>query len=732
MEYDLSKLNKEQLLPVLDTEGAILVTAGAGSGKTRLLTHRIAYLIDQKGVPPYNILAITFTNKAANEMAERVCQMTPEGKDVWISTFHSMCAKMLRRFANEIGYSSSFSIYTESEKDKLIADILKEKDSDADFKRAVSYHISNAKNLGLDADEYLAEYAYVTSIEDICDCYKQYMLSLKENNAMDFDDLLLNAKKVLCESSKAREYYQEKFKYIHVDEFQDTNAIQYELIKILAAKYRNVCAVGDEDQCIYGWRGADISNIRKYISDFNCRVYKLEQNYRSTKNIISLANKLIANNTSRIEKKLWTDNDEGIKPEYYAAKSDGEEADYVAQTIFGLRRKGYKLSDFAVLMRVNATSRPFEQRFLQYGIPHRIYGGFKFFDRKEVKDLLAYFRIIANPLDNEAITRVINFPKRGIGASTINKLSMRAIDTSRSLYDVIVNVENEGLGAAVQSKVAPFAAVIRNLNKYKGELELYELMSYLVRMLDLKTLYSEPNEENDARKANISELVASIKEYSSNNPGASVQDYMQSVSLWSDLDQEDGGDCVNIATAHSAKGLEFKVVFVVGMEEGLFPISRAKTKPEIEEERRLFYVAITRAMERLYITQARSRFMYGQTSPTAPSRFLAEIGLDIKPTPRRTLRSEESYDYDSDSSLDEMRSRAEKVNKFVSSANKPSRRATTEQLDFKEGDKIRHRKFGVGRIVSVSGTGISQSAIIEFDGYGKMNIALAYAPISKE
>ena len=732
MEYDLNKLNKEQLSPVLDTEGAILVTAGAGSGKTRLLTHRIAYLITEKNVPPYNILAITFTNKAANEMAERVYQMTTLGKDVWISTFHSMCAKMLRYFAGEIGYSSSFSIYTETEKDKLIANILKDKDSDAEFKKTVSYHISNAKNLGLSEDEYLAEFSYVNSIEEICDCYRQYTLSLKENNAMDFDDLLLNAKKLLIQSTKARDYYQDKFRYIHIDEFQDTNAIQYALIKLLAAKHRNVCAVGDEDQCIYGWRGADISNIRKYISDFNCRIYKLEQNYRSTKNIISLANTLIANNTSRIEKNLWTDNGDGVKPEYYAARSDGEEADYVAQTIFGLRQKGYKLSDFAVLMRVNATSRPFEQRFLQYDIPHRIYGGFKFFDRKEIKDLLAYFRIIANPLDNEAIVRVINFPKRGIGASSVNKLSMRAIDTSRSLYDVIVNIENEDLGAAITTKVAPFAAVIRNLNKHKDELELHELMSYLVRMLDLKTVFAEPTEENDVRKANISELVASIKEYCAVNRGASVQDYMQSVSLWSDLDQEDGGDCVNIATVHSAKGLEFKVVFVVGMEEGLFPISRAKTKPEIEEERRLFYVAITRAMERLYITQARSRFMYGQTSPTSPSRFLSEIGLDVKPaTNRRSYRSDEAYDYDQDSALDEMRRKTEKVCQYMAQSNKPKPK-TNADLAIKEGDKVRHRKFGVGKIVSVSGEGVSKSAIIDFDGYGKMNIALAYAPIEKE
>ena len=491
MDYNLSTLNKEQLGPVMDTEGAILVTAGAGSGKTRLLTHRIAYLITEKGVSPYNILAITFTNKAAGEMANRLYEMTPDGKYVWVSTFHSMCARMLRRYAGLLGYTQSFSIYAEAERDKLISAIVAERaneNDDDDLKKKAIYHISNAKALGLDPDEYLRDFTYVGDIEKICEIYAEYDKSLKQNNAMDFDDLLINTKKLLSDFSEAAEYYREKFHYIHVDEFQDTNTIQYDLIKLLAAKYRNVCAVGDEDQCIYGWRGANIDNIKNFINDFNCKVYKLEQNYRSTQKILELANTLISNNTSRIEKKLWTQNGEGINIGYFVANGDGDEADFVVQTIYALADKGYKLSDFAVLMRINALTRPFEQRFMQYGIAHKIYGGFKFYDRKEIKDLLAYFRIASNHYDNEAITRVINFPRRGIGASSVATLIKLASDTNRSLYDVILNIRNENVSNALKVKTEPFATVLECLDEQKDKIELSELMRYLILMLDLKTV----------------------------------------------------------------------------------------------------------------------------------------------------------------------------------------------------------------------------------------------------
>ncbi|MBR2971199.1 MAG: UvrD-helicase domain-containing protein [Clostridia bacterium] len=734
MDYNLSSLNKEQLAPVMDTEGAILVTAGAGSGKTRLLTHRIAYLITEKGVSPYNILAITFTNKAAKEMADRLYDMTPDAQYVWVSTFHSMCARMLRRYAPFLGYTQSFSIYAESEKEKLISAIVAKNntDEDDDLKKNAIYHISNAKNLGLSPERYLMDYGYVSDIENICKIYTEYEAELKNNNAMDFDDLLVNTKRLLLECDEAAEYYRDKFRYIHVDEFQDTNTVQYQLVKLLAAKHRNVCAVGDEDQCIYGWRGANIENIQNYIADFNCKVYKLEQNYRSTKNILSLANMLIANNASRIEKKLWTENGDGVKVENFVASGDSDEADFVVRTIFALSQRGYKLSDFAVLMRINALTRPFEQRFLQYGIAHKIYGGFKFYDRKEIKDLLAYFRIVANHYDSEAITRVINFPRRGIGAASVSNLMSIAASKQISLYDVIMDIENQAVPASLKNKVLPFATILRCLDEQKDKRELSELLRYLIVMLDLKTVYKDDTEENTNRKANINELLKSIKEYTTMNPGATLDDYMQTVTLWSDLDDAPVNESVNIATVHSAKGLEFKVVFVVGMEEGIFPISRAESNAEIEEERRLFYVAITRAEERLYIINARSRFLYGKTKDSIPSRFLGEIGFarkhERKPEQKKSFY--DSYGFDNDYDDYSSRPKQKKV-QYTPIDNRPKQQ-NSDVSGYRVGQKVRHKKFGLGKIISLSGSGISLSALIEFDGYGRMNIALAYAPITAE
>ncbi len=723
MKFDLNALNEEQLAPVLDTEGAILVTAGAGSGKTRLLTHRIAYLIE-KGVSPYEILAITFTNKAAGEMAERIMQMTDAGEYVWVSTFHAMCARILRRYAPFLGYTQSFSIYAESEKEKLIALAAAEvSDGDDDLKKQASYHISNAKGLGLSPDEYKIDFGYVSNIENICSVYALYENKLKENNAMDFDDLLLKTKKLLIECKEAFDYYTDKFRYIHVDEFQDTNTIQYELIKLLAFKHRNVLAVGDEDQCIYGWRGANILNITNFIKDFNCKIYKLEQNYRSTKKILDLANKLISHNTSRLEKKLWTDNESGPDVQTYIGNGDGDEADFVVQTIYSLHSMGYALSDMAVLMRINALTRPFEQRFMQYGIAHKVYGGFKFYDRKEIKDLLAYFRILSNHYDNEAITRVINFPKRGIGQSTVSALMNEALMGKRSLYDVIMDVDGTALSNAAKNKVKSFATVIECLERQKGQLALDDLMRYLVRLLDLKTLYAEKNEENDSRRANISELISSIKEYTSANPGASLDDYMQTVTLWSDLDDAPLLDSVNIATVHSAKGLEFRVVFIVGMEDGIFPISRAESNAELEEERRLFYVAITRAKERLFITRARSRYMYGQIKEAIASRFLSEVDLERKQERRRSVERRFSDERDFNETPQQSTH-----SQYYRNDNVPKKQ--NDGNGFYVGETIRHKKFGLGKIISMSGSGISLSAVIEFDGYGKMNIAVAYAPIT--
>lgn len=733
---DLSGLNDEQRAAAADVEGAVLVTAGAGSGKTRMLTHRIAYLIENKGVSPYHILAITFTNKAAKEMRDRLLTMTQDGDRIWISTFHSMCVRILRKFIDKIGYKSNFSIYGEDEKARCVKKLIKKlrpdcEDADALYKNAVQT-ISWAKNDGYTPDEYYERNKYNADSEVLRDIYCGYENELKDSNALDYDDLLNKALLLLRSDAEAREFYQEKFQYIHVDEFQDTNKVQYEIVRILADKYRNIFVVGDEDQCIYGWRGANIRNINDYRKDFDCKVYKLERNYRSTKRILSLANMLIQNNTSRIEKNLWTDATEGAPPELITATNEWGEAEAVVAKINQLiRAEGYKYSDFAVLMRLNALSRSFEERMMQYGIPAKVYGGFKFFERKEVKDLLAYLRVLANPLDGDAIRRIINFPKRGIGDGTVAQLFDYADRYNKLPMEVILTLDSHpAIPSAAAKKIKTFAELMFKLGEYYQSCTPAELLINVVEALDLKGLYSEQTEENINRLMHIDELIQSLQQYERANPGCSLEDYLQMITLYSDLDEMDeGNNCVSLATVHSAKGLEFKVVFIVGLEDGIFPGSRAMSSlSEEEEERRLMYVAITRAKERLYMTRALRRFLYGQYKDSMPSRFLKELGVTCEPKPRSVSGTAAQYRTESRSYQSECGTPDE--------AYRPAPLPTAQRSDtvqpelLRPGTRVRHKKFGEGVVVSLVNEHSQCYAEIEFQKVGKINLSVAFAPLT--
>ena len=640
----LEQLNDEQIKPVLETEGAVLVLAGAGSGKTRVLTSRIAYLIGEKRVPAEAILAITFTNKAAAEMKERIEKIV-DARGMWVCTIHSMCVRILRMFAAEAGVTQNFSIYSETERANIIKKSFQECDFDDEkLLKSAKYHIANAKMLGYDPDRYAQEFAGERDIEEITKIYTRYQKHLKENNSLDFDDLLNETRNLLYRDDNAREYLAGRFRYILVDEFQDTNAVQYEIVKLLSSVHGNLFAVGDDDQSIYGWRGAKIENILHFEKDFKgAKVFKLERNYRSTKGILKLANTVIKNNGRRKEKTLWTENEEGDKPKAHEAEEESGEARFVAHTIAGLMRYGYKYSDFAVLMRLNALTRSFEQEFTSDGIPYKVFGGFKFFERKEIKDLLAYLRLINNPFDSEAAVRVINFPKRGIGAKTVEALQNYAFETELSVYDALLDVDEIGFTGATRQKLNDFTALVKKWIRESQELPVNELVKNIVADTNMRAAYSDNSDESINKLANIEEFITSVDDYCRLNEGATLTDYLNQVTLSSDTDEMDDSDYVTLATIHSVKGLEFKCVFIVGMEENILPVSRSVESPDdLEEERRLAYVAITRAQERLYLTRSKSRYLYGKREPTMRSRFLKELASEID-LPREAPRL--SYGY---------------------------------------------------------------------------------------
>ncbi len=789
MDELLEKLNEEQIKPVLQTEGAVLVLAGAGSGKTRVLTTRIAYLVQEKRVPPEAILAITFTNKAANEMKERLSALIDVSR-AWVCTIHSMCVRIIRQFAAEVGVGANFSIYSETERNNIIKKSFQECGFDDEkLLKNVKYHIANAKMLGMEPDQYAEEYAEEHQIDQIYKAYARYQKHLKENNALDFDDLLNGVRNLLKTNQEAREYLGGKFRYILVDEFQDTNAVQYEIIKYLASVHKNLFAVGDDDQSIYGWRGAKIENILHFEKDFKgAKVFKLERNYRSTKHILQLANTVIKNNGNRKDKTLWTENEEGATAKVYEAEEESGEARFIAQTMAGLIRQGYSFSDFAVLMRINALTRSFEQEFTGDGIPYKVFGGFKFFERKEIKDLLAYLRLINNPFDSEAALRIINFPKRGIGAKTVEALQNYAYEQELSVYDALIDVDEIGFSGGTKEKLLNFRALIKKWILDSQDMPVNELVKAIVEDTHMREAYADDSDESINKRANIEEFINSVEEYCKLNEGATLTDYLNQVTLSSDTDEMDDGNYVTLATIHAVKGLEFRCVFLCGMEENTMPISRAvDSEEDMEEERRLMYVALTRAKERLYLTRSKSRYLYGKREPTMRSRFLKELSSVVE-LPKETRRpgygysdwdDPESYgngaygggryamnegyggrkggygsygtrnygnsDYENSpvvrtrwggnsygsqtTSYGEKRKEGGFTYGGTSKISKPA--PTTKDVSvFSIGKRVRHPKFGEGVVVGMRGAGNNMILDVAFEGLGIKQLSASLAPLT--
>lgn len=731
---NLNDLNNEQKKAVLATKGAVLVTAGAGSGKTRVLTYRIAHLIDS-GVEPYNILAVTFTNKAAAEMKERVISLIKNDKanSVWIYTFHSMCVQILRQNRNIErfhGYTTNFSIYDTTDRERILKTLIAEqKIEDDDYLSKINWHISERKNQNMTFGEYEQHISYYSDSATIINLMQKYEQIMNANNALDFDSLLTYTYKLLIENPDIKEYYQNKFEYIHIDEFQDTNAVQYDLVELLGEKHKNVFVVGDEDQCIYTWRGANAGHIFKFTNDYSpVTIIKLEQNYRSTKKIVDLANKIIKNNVSRLEKKLWTEKDEGVRVEYKSQFTERYEANFVAEHIYNLvRYNGYKYSDIAVLMRLNALTRHIEEKFLEYNLPYKVFGGMKFYDRAEIKNLLAYLKLIVNPKDTSSFNRVINFPKRGIGEVALHNLKDNMQENESPLDTILRFDNNSPLSKSALSKFLSFKAIINSLIIKSKELSLSEFLEYVIDITGIKDAYSSGSEENINRLYNLSELVSSANEYQKNNKNSGLEEYLQSVSLTSDIDDyDDTKNLVTLATVHSVKGLEFKVVFIVGCEENIFPLKRKDTSDsDIEEERRLMYVAITRAEERLYITNAQQRFLYGDKKYMQPSRFLKEADL-IENKNDITVYNEQG-----EAETFKLNSRKEIILPIQ------IKDVTTVKTDVKElvnklkvNDNVVHPKFGAGVVISVSGAPDTRTANIHFEGYGTKILALNFAPLT--
>ena len=775
----LDCLNDEQLKPAIDTDGAILVTAGAGSGKTRLLTERISYLIKDKGINPYNILAITFTNKATNEMKERIIKACPNAGDLWISTFHSMCARILREnIANLDGFNRFFTIYDTSDKDKLIKKIVTSLGFDTDKVKDFAHEIDTAKNLGFDPDEYYKLIEYKSDAENIRKVYFEYQAELKNNNALDFDDLLVKTLELFKTCPNVLKHYQTRFKYIHIDEFQDTNLVQYKIAKCLAGEHKNIFVVGDEDQCIYGWRGANIENIMNFRQDFlNVKCYKLERNYRSTKNILNIANKLIKNNTSRIEKVLWTENEEGDKPVYFTAYDEVKEAEYVAGSIYNLINRGVEPNQIAILFRMSALSRLIEEKLLSYNLPYVVSGIFKFFERAEIKNVLAYLRLTVNPKDNESLKRIINFPKRGIGNASVDKIEALAKVKGISMLDVVLTDYAE-LPKALNDKLDSLRLVYNNLpNKSEG---IYNFAEEVVKLANINSAYNKLEDEDADRLLNISQLMQSIKSFEAQNPNCELSDYLESITLQNSIEEtEDESNSVSVSTIHASKGLEFDYVYIMGAEEGLFPISRAlESDQEIEEERRLMYVAITRAKKQVYITNTKSRFLYHERSYALASRFISEMDLaPKKPDPVASWRQESGYSmsnhagnsysnyggyggnsYSSQGSYsqgyanhsggytkynksaqtynysDETNNYASKTSEKVSNnlQDLMVKKLNNQKSKFDSytvGTQVLHPKFGVGTIISANLIGNSPDVTVNFGKFGNKTLSLSMAPL---
>ena len=739
----LDDLNEIQREIVTDTEGAVLVLAGAGSGKTRVLTRRVAYLVSEKHVPGYNILAITFTNKATAEMKERLNVLLGENNGVWVSTFHSLAARILRKFASDIGYGANFSIYDEADSKRVITKALRELHLDGSaIKDSVREHISKAKNFGFNPDEYYAEINGGNEhAEDIRRVFERYEELLVTSNAMDFDDLLHKLKFLFENSPEAIGYCRNRFRYVHVDEFQDTNKVQYELVKMIAADSGNIFVVGDDDQSIYGWRGAEIGNILNFDKEFpDAKVYKLTENYRSTSTILECANNVIRNNSQRHGKELFTKRTGGVRVEYLSASGDHDESEWVVSKIgYLIRYNGYRPSDFAILVRANSLTRLFEQKLGEARLAYKVLGGFKFFDRKEIQDVLAYMRMIANSRDNEAVERIVNFPARGIGDVTVNNISAFARQQALSLFDVMleINKYESELGPRVVKKVEDFRALVSDLVAHSAE-PLYAFTKYLVDRVGFEQYYTSSGDEEDySRWENIKEFLAFVREYEEKNEGASVNNFLESVSLVRERSDElDDNDKITVATMHAVKGLEFKVVFIVACEEEIFPSAQAIKNNDVEEERRVMYVAITRAQERLYITNAQRRFRFNRVEYSMPSRFIEESkgsagdsygAFGARARYLNGLGDRPSF-------MGSPVSEASRIRHSAATAPAPKKQAAPvpakDLSGFVGGAKVVHPRYGEGTILVVLGSGSDTTATVAFPNLGVKKFILALAPLT--
>lgn len=755
---NLSTLNPQQRIAVENTEGPLLVLAGAGSGKTRVLTYRVAHLME-KGVPAWKILAITFTNKAAKEMAERVQALTGEaGSEAWISTFHACCARILRRDIEKLGYKRQFAIYDEDDRMSVIKAVLKELNlGDKEYPpKAVKAAISDAKNRMLSPDEWLRDAGDDFRNRKYYEAYRLYERTLRGNNALDFDDLLVKTLELLAEQPPVLEYYQNRFDYILVDEYQDTNRAQYELVRLLTGKKRNLCVVGDDDQSIYGWRGADIRNILDFEKDFpDAKVVKLEQNYRSTGNILDAANQVIAHNQGRKEKALWTQAGEGEKIALYHALDERDEAAFIAAMTRKLIAHGARAGDVAVLYRTNAQSRVLEEAFVRGGIPYHVYGGQKFYERREVKDLIAYMRALVNPDDDVSLRRIINEPKRGIGETTVEALQSYASSAEMSLMSAVLDVENAPLSARPKKLIGEFAELMIDLTEALYEKTASEFLEFMIDKTGyVRALEAVKSDENAARIENIRELQGAVTEFERLNPEGGLADFLENVALVADTDSlNEGGGSVTLMTLHSAKGLEFDNVFLPGMEENIFPLARASYDDELmEEERRLAYVGITRAKKRLFLSHARSRALYNSRSANELSRFVSEIPARLltdgtqRGDARRVPPPSASHGFDRSGGSGYYSGRGTGAKPAAPS--KPGlgipgvqkgfggfvasqARSAKPIALFRVGDQVIHRSFGRGRVVEVMGAGEEQRVRVAFDGSVEKVFSASIAPIVK-
>lgn len=746
----LTGMNPQQEKAVQTTEGPLLIMAGAGSGKTRVLTHRIAYLVVEKEVYPSKILAITFTNKAAREMRERIDAILGNGtcESMWVSTFHSMCVRILRRNIDRLGYSKSFSILDSSDGLTVIKNLLKEYNIDPKRyePRAILSTISSAKNECITVDDYKANMNINNPFEKVvAQVYEGYMKRLRLNQSLDFDDLIMMTITLFEKAPDVLEFYQNKFQYIHVDEYQDTNHSQYKLVQMLAKKFRNICVVGDSDQSIYRWRGADISNILSFEKDYkDAKVIMLEQNYRSTKRILQAANDVIEKNTSRYPKVLRTDNADGEKIVYYKAYNEQEEAQHVVQTIQKLMEKeNRKLNDFAILYRTNAQSRVMEEVLVKSNMNYQIVGGTKFYDRKEIKDLLAYLRLIANNDDDLSLARIINEPKRSIGATSFDKILSYAIERERSVFDAMKELVFIGLTGKAASSAEKFYEMITDLTAKQEKMSVTELVEEVIERSGYRAmLQNEKSIEAESRLENIEEFLTVTKAFEESSEDKSLLAFLTDLALIADIDsldeEEKAKGTIILMTMHAAKGLEFPVVFIIGMEENIFPHSRTLDDPdEMEEERRLAYVGITRAEQRLYLSSAQSRTIFGRSSFNAPSRFLQDISEDIlEHISRAGGRSEAGtsvpFGSNRSANLDRMPYRSQGVvNKRAEAVTRPQATSTANLSAWRVGDKAEHKKWGKGTVVSVKGEGDGLELDIAFPNEGIKRLLAKFAPITK-